>query len=166
MTLGRRDYYIGPEESLWEKDPIPGQTVRLLAGFKQTLGAYSLIKCVTSAVNPMHTHEIDDESAYLLEGSLTVIVGDRTYDLEPGGFVYMPRGIPHQFKPNGEIVVLNIQAPGGVLDSMIEDMAEFLAAGTALSADAYQEMQFKHGIHAPDGWYRYPGAASLIPEHE
>lgn len=157
MTLGRRDYYVGPDDNLWEKDPIPGQDVRLLVGFKQSLGAYSLIKCVTSAVNPMHTHAIDDESAYLLEGSLTVIVGDRTYDLEPGGFVYMPRGVPHQFKPNGRIVVLNIQAPGGVMDGMIEDMGEILATGEDISAEAYKELQLKHGIHAPDGWAKFPG---------
>ena len=157
MSYGSRDYYIGPEDSLWEKAPIPGQDVRLLVGFKQSLGAYSLFKLRSSARNPMHLHTIDDESAYLLEGSLTVIVGEKTYDLEPGGFVYMPRGIPHSFRPNGEIVALCIQAPGGVLDALVEDMGEFLTAGRELDAEHYTELQRKHGIEAPDGWFRYPG---------
>jgi quercetin dioxygenase-like cupin family protein len=157
MSFGKRDYLLGPEDSLWEKSPIPGHDIRLLVGFKQSLGAYSLVKFRSSAKNPIHTHLIDDESAYLLEGSLTVIVGDKSYDLEPGGFVYMPRGIPHSFRPNGEVVALSIQAPGGVLDALMEDMGEILTSGEELDAEHYKELQEKHGVMAPDGWFRYPG---------
>jgi quercetin dioxygenase-like cupin family protein len=154
MTVGRRDYYIAPGDSLWERDPIPGQNVQLLVGFKQSLGAYSLIKYTTSAVNPKHTHQLDDESAYLLEGSLSVVVGDETYDLEPGGFVYMPRNVPHQFIPHGTATALSIQAPGGVMDSLIEDVGGLLVAGMELTDERYHELQHKHGIVASDAWYR------------
>jgi mannose-6-phosphate isomerase-like protein (cupin superfamily) len=158
MDLGTRDYYVGPEESLWPKPPLPGHDVRLLVGFKQSLGAYSLIKYVSTRPNEMHVHAYDDESAYLLEGELSVQVGDVMYDLEPGGFVYMPRRVPHRFIPrNGRAVALSIQTPGGVMDALVEEMGEFLAEGRELSNEQYVEMQQKHGIHAPDGWFRYPG---------
>jgi hypothetical protein len=48
MTLERRDYYVGPEESLWEEDPIPGAFLKLLVGFKQSLGAYSMVKYIST----------------------------------------------------------------------------------------------------------------------
>jgi quercetin dioxygenase-like cupin family protein len=153
MTDFARDYAVDADGSLWEKPPFPGEDVRLLAGFRQTLGAYSLIKCVTSSVTRIHTHAYDDESAYLLEGSVSVLVGEKTYDLEPGGFVYMPRHVPHQFVPHGEIVVLNIQTPGGVMDAIIEEIGEAVSSGKELDAEAFTELQLKHGIHAPDGWF-------------
>ena len=100
----------------------------------------------------MHTHAYDDESTYLLEGSLTVKVGDKDYDLEPGGFVYMPRYVPHHFMPHGLVTVLNIQTPGGVMDGIIETVGELVASGRQLDAQMYAEVQTKYGIDAPDGW--------------
>lgn len=143
FSVPDRDYVVGPDGSLWPEQPVPGADVRLLVGFRQSLGAYSLIKCITSAKNPRHIHQVDDESAYLLEGSLTVVVGEKEYDLEPGGFVYMPRRVPHQFIPHGRVVVLNVQAPGGVMDAMIEDVA-----GRVLDNEDYAALQRKHGITA------------------
>jgi len=157
MTLERRDYYVGPGESLWEKAPYPGKVMNLLVGFKQSLGAYSLVKYVSTEPNSTHTHALDDESAYLLEGELSVEVGDTMYDLEPGGFVYMPRRVPHRFIPHGPVVALSIQTPGGVFDALLEDIGSYLAEGKPMSNEKYVELQLKHGVDAPDGWSRYPG---------
>lgn len=154
MTVGRRDYVLGPEDSLWGKEPIPGQNVQLLVGFKESLGAYSLIKYTTSARNPKHMHLLDDESAYLLEGSLSVMIGDETFDLEPGGFIYMPRNVPHQFLPNGTATALSIQTPGGVMDSLIEDVSELVTSGVEITPERYAELQAKHGVLASEQWYR------------
>lgn len=159
MTLERRDYYVGPNDSLWEKDPIPGAVMNLLVGFKQSLGAYSLVKYEGSEPNATHTHLYDDESAYLLEGELSVEVGDTRYELEPGGFVYMPRRVPHRFIPHGRVVGLSIQAPGGVFDALHEEIGSYLAEGKELTHERYVELQLKHGILAPDGWTKLPSVA-------
>lgn len=151
LSVPERDYALGPDGSLWPEQPVPGADVKLLVGFKQSLGAYSLIKCVTSAHNPRHIHHYDDESAYLLEGELSVVVGDKNYDLEPGGFVFMPRRVPHQFIPHGRCVVLNVQAPGGIMDSMLEEIA-----GRTLGDEDYRALQNKYGINA-DFRQRSPG---------
>jgi mannose-6-phosphate isomerase-like protein (cupin superfamily) len=149
----RRDYMVGPEDSLWDECPVPDSDVRLLVGFKQSLGTYSLIKFVSSVVNPRHMHQIDDESAYVLEGNLNVAIGDTEYDVEPGGFVYMPRGVPHQFRPRGRVVALSIQTPGGVMDGVLQEVGEHLRAGGTLDARTYAEMQGRYGIVAPEGWF-------------
>jgi quercetin dioxygenase-like cupin family protein len=156
MTLGDRDYYIGPNESLWEKAPIPGVVMSLLVGFKQSLGAYSLVKYESAEPNAPHTHAYDDESVYLIEGELTVEVGDKTYDVEPGGFLYMPRLVQHAFIPRTKVVGLSIQTPGGVFDTLHEEIGSYLNEGKELSNEKYVELQLKHGIHAPDGWTALP----------
>jgi len=46
---------------------------------------------------PNHTHQSEDEMFYVLEGALTFRCGDETFDLEKGGFIFLPRGIQHGY---------------------------------------------------------------------
>jgi quercetin dioxygenase-like cupin family protein len=46
---------------------------------------------------PGHTHETEDEMFYVLEGAITFRCGEATFDLEKGGFVFLPRGIEHSY---------------------------------------------------------------------
>jgi len=41
---------------------------------------------------PAHFHYLEEEHLYLLEGSLTLRLGERTYDLVPGDYVCFPAG--------------------------------------------------------------------------
>lgn len=44
-----------------------------------------------------HTHPTEDEMFYVLEGSITFRCNEETFDLEKGGFVFLPRGIQHGY---------------------------------------------------------------------
>jgi len=44
---------------------------------------------------PRHLHHNDDETFYVVEGEVTVFVGDERVDLHPGDYCFAPRGIPH-----------------------------------------------------------------------
>lgn len=44
---------------------------------------------------PLHVHRDEDEGFYLLEGELTLWVGDETRTLQPGEFLLAPRQVPH-----------------------------------------------------------------------
>ena len=44
---------------------------------------------------PRHVHHNDDETFYILEGEVTVLVGDERLDLVAGDYCFSPRGIPH-----------------------------------------------------------------------
>ncbi len=44
-----------------------------------------------------HTHGTEDEMFYVLEGSLTFRCGDKTFDVDQGGFIFLPRGVTHGY---------------------------------------------------------------------
>ena len=48
--------------------------------------------------SPWHVHYAEDESFYVIEGELEVIVGDDHVRLGPGDFAFGPRSIPHGFR--------------------------------------------------------------------
>ena len=51
---------------------------------------------------PLHIHHNEDESIYLLEGSLRFQVGEDVFDVNEGDSVYMPRGKVHGFRITGD----------------------------------------------------------------
>lgn len=50
---------------------------------------------------PLHVHHAEDEAFYVLEGSFTFVCGDHRWRVEAGGFIYLPREIPHGFLVEG-----------------------------------------------------------------
>jgi len=46
---------------------------------------------------PDHTHPTEDELFYVVEGAVTFRCGGESFDLEKGGFVFLPRGIEHGY---------------------------------------------------------------------
>lgn len=51
---------------------------------------------------PSHAHSTEDEMFYVLEGSIAFQCGDATFDLEKGGFIFLPRGIEHGYTVRSE----------------------------------------------------------------
>ena len=50
---------------------------------------------------PPHIHDREDETFYLLQGTLTVQVGDQTVYASQGDCSHLPRGIVHSFRNTG-----------------------------------------------------------------
>ena len=46
---------------------------------------------------PPHYHKLEDESFYVLEGEIQFHVGDKSFVVGPGGFIFLPRNITHHF---------------------------------------------------------------------
>jgi quercetin dioxygenase-like cupin family protein len=63
---------------------------------------------------PLHVHHTEDEAFWILEGSATFEIGDRTIEAGPGDYVFGPRHIPHRYStgPDG-CRMLFIFTPGG-----------------------------------------------------
>lgn len=61
-----------------------------------------------------HSHE-EDDVFYVLEGTMSFLVGDRWVDAPAGSFVLVPGGTTHDFENRGacRAGALNISAPGG-----------------------------------------------------
>ena len=47
---------------------------------------------------PAHTHTYEDESFHVLEGEVIFTAGGQEYHLRSGGFLHLPKGVPHSFK--------------------------------------------------------------------
>jgi len=62
---------------------------------------------------PSHIHETEDEMFYVLEGAITFQCGSETFNLEKGGFIFLPHGIEHAYIIQNEDTVrlLVITAP-------------------------------------------------------
>jgi quercetin dioxygenase-like cupin family protein len=65
---------------------------------------------------PDHTHPTEDEIFYVLQGALTFRCGEDTFELDTGGFVFLPRGIQHGYtiRSEGDVRLLVVTAPAKV----------------------------------------------------
>lgn len=50
---------------------------------------------------PRHTNEVEHEQ-YVLRGRATVSIGDEEVAVEAGDVVYIPAGVPHSYRAEGE----------------------------------------------------------------
>jgi quercetin dioxygenase-like cupin family protein len=74
-----------------------GELLTVLASAEQTGGASSLMeeRLPRGTEPPAHVHHREDEAFFVLEGSMTVPVGDETFPATAGSFVFCPRDVPH-----------------------------------------------------------------------
>ena len=89
----------------------------VLAGSDETDGRFGLVEMVApKGLEPSrHLHYHDDEGFYVLEGNVTFYVGEESYEAGPGTFVFGPRGVPHSYTFETDVVrMLAIVAPGGI----------------------------------------------------
>ena len=103
-----------------------GELVTPLANAEQTGGLFGLMEgvLVKGDEPPPHVHHREDESFFVLEGSLTVRVGDEVFSATPGSFIFCPRDIPHLLTLESEQVrTLVLVTPGG-LESFFVELGE------------------------------------------
>jgi quercetin dioxygenase-like cupin family protein len=71
---------------------------------------------------PYHVHRNEDESFYVLEGTLAIVCGGKWTTAPAGTFVFAPRNIPHGFKVAGDkpASLLLLASPGGFENFVLE----------------------------------------------
>jgi quercetin dioxygenase-like cupin family protein len=92
-----------------------------------TGGAFSMTHQISppGSATPYHLHHVEDEAFYVLDGEYTFICsGDKTV-LGPGGYIFLPRGIPHGIRVSSPVpaTMLIIATPGDGFVGMMEEMA-------------------------------------------
>jgi quercetin dioxygenase-like cupin family protein len=91
--------------------------ITVKAGGAETGHAFSQIETddPRGSGPPLHLHHNEDETFYILEGEVTVLVGDERIDLKAGDYVFAPRGIAHAYVVRSERARMLVTAsPGGV----------------------------------------------------
>lgn len=79
---------------------------------------------------PLHTHETQYDNFFVLDGVLTLQIGDDILYLSPGDFGSVPPGVAHTFdntdETQGAVKVINLVTPGGT-DATFKELAEINA---------------------------------------
>jgi mannose-6-phosphate isomerase-like protein (cupin superfamily) len=100
-----------------------GMLAEVQASAADTDGRYTLVEITAPAglQAPLHVHYREDEGFYVLEGTVTIQVGEETVELGTGQHAFGPRDVPHRFTigPDGARM-LWVLAPGGFEDLIDE----------------------------------------------
>jgi quercetin dioxygenase-like cupin family protein len=99
---------------------------------KDTGDLYSLVEILEpqGARAPLHLHHHEDEAFYIIEGEITLYVGDETMKASAGSFVFGPRGVPHAYTvDSGPARLLFILSPPG-FEGFIEAISKPARART------------------------------------
>lgn len=72
---------------------------------------------------PLHVHHREDEAFWILDGSVTLHVGDAVVEAHAGDYAFGPRDIPHRYDvgPDG-CRMLFILTPGG-FEGLVREMS-------------------------------------------
>ena len=88
----------------------PGDLYNLLVTGEETNNAFFQFEAIvpTGGGPPPHIHSREDESFYVVSGSLEILLGDSTHQAKAGDFVFIPRGTVHRFKNVGGTTALQL----------------------------------------------------------
>jgi mannose-6-phosphate isomerase-like protein (cupin superfamily) len=117
-------YGVGGDEgrALWFLD---GLVVWKAVG-SDTAGRYELVEQVGAAdyAAPLHIHANETEGFYVVDGDLTMVIGDTRFEAGPGAFGYVPMGVQHAFKVNSTTAkFLTFITPPG-LEGYFEELGQ------------------------------------------
>jgi quercetin dioxygenase-like cupin family protein len=90
----------------------------------QTGGAFSQVETLDprGTATPLHIHHNEDEAFYVLEGSVTVFVGDEQLELSQGAFALVPRGVPHAYLVTSDVARMLVTFSPAGFDEAFVDM--------------------------------------------
>ena len=139
-------------------DATRGYAFDAESGERLTFGGGTLlIKAATPALTvweelaplldtPLHVHEHEDELFHILEGEHIFECGGERFEVGPGDFLALPRGVPHAHRRvvAGAGRFLVITCPGG-FDGFFRMLADADRAGT-LGPETYAEASSRYGI--------------------
>src|SRR3984893_13614855 len=111
---------------------VVGDVYRFLATGDDTNGKYAIWEAIVPPGGgpPPHVHSREEEGFYILDGEITMQIGDQRQVATAGTFANMPVGTPHSFKneSNRSAKMLISVAPAG-LEQMFFEFGVPLAEG-------------------------------------
>jgi quercetin dioxygenase-like cupin family protein len=142
---------------------VVGDVYRFLATGEDTNGKYAMWEAIVPPGGgpPPHVHSREQEGFYILEGEITVQIGDQRLVTTAGMFANMPVGTPHSFKNESDkpAKMLITVAPAG-LEQMFFEVGVPVVQGATTAAPPKKEEIEKLLAVAP----RY-GVEIRLPGH-
>ena len=128
VDAGSAPFVLGPEESRGtESGPWRTRVVGADTGGLVAVGDAHMPPM--SAGPSLHVHTNEDEASYVVEGVLTVVLGDERFDVPAGGIAWLPRGVPHTFAnlTADPVRVVGMIVPAG-LEGMFAEYAAYFGS--------------------------------------
>lgn len=77
------------------------------------IGAFSVETFPPGFSTPLHVHHRDDGVFYVLSGRMRIVCGDIDAIAGPGATIFLPGGVAHAFRVEGDVPAqwFNVQAP-------------------------------------------------------
>ena len=96
---------------------------------------------------PPHTHANEDETSFVIEGEIGVMIGGEEVRAGAGSYVFKPRGVPHAFwNPGPEPArILEIISPAG-FERYFEELAGVLSAGGPPDLERISKVAGRYGL--------------------
>jgi len=81
-----------------------GSSTELKLAGEQASGDWAVVEWRVRAGDepPIHTHTREDETLYVLDGSITAFVGDQRIEVEAGSYAALPKDVPHGLTVRGD----------------------------------------------------------------
>jgi quercetin dioxygenase-like cupin family protein len=103
-----------------------GQLAEIKATAADTAGQFTIVQvtCAPEFEAPLHVHHREDEAFWILDGEVTLYVGEQTIEAGAGDYALGPRDIPHRYTVgDAGCRMLFICTPGG-FEGLVMDMSE------------------------------------------
>ena len=157
MERGNEPVIVKPEEGFTASTPNNLTTIK--AWSNDTNGAYGLFLVTVEpgfTASP-HIHHRTNDAFYMLEGELTIYVGEQIIHATPGTFVLVPKGTVHTFANSGSSPAksLGIFSPGGGEQFFADRPEIYKKYGDSRSPEAKKLISEKYDIdyvEPPPSW--------------
>ena len=105
-----------------------------------TGGAYEVCEetCPPGFKSNKHMHTHNHETFYVIEGNVTFILGDETYNATPGSCIHIPPNLPHQVYTKDGARMLMVFSPG-TTEAMFSEIS-------TLSQEQLQNSEFMKSV--------------------
>jgi len=124
---------------------VVGDVYRFLATGDDTNGKYALWEALVPSGGgpPPHVHSREEEGFYILEGEITLHVGDERIVVTAGMFANMPVGTPHSFKNESDkpAKMLISVAPAGLEEMFFEVGVPVVQGATTAAPPKKEEIE-------------------------
>lgn len=128
-----------------------GLPTLMLSTGETTGGAFGLVEhwdMPPGWASPYHTHHLEDEAFYVLEGELAIVSDGKWSLAGAGSYVFAPRLIPHGFKVAGTIParMLILCSPAGFENFVLAQAVDIASPPAPPDMAKLMELAAKHRI--------------------
>jgi mannose-6-phosphate isomerase-like protein (cupin superfamily) len=121
-------FILAPGEKQPGAPPLERPFFRFASGQTDGLLALAEVRLPPFTAGPnLHVHGHEDELFFVLDGVMTVQVGDQLHEVAAGGLAWGARGIPHAFanRAKDPLHIMIMWIPGGA-EGLFLEMREYL----------------------------------------